>query len=193
MNTTINTLAEKARQGDWNPLLKISREVPGNRWAEKSACSRLGPDDTFFPESEHPWSDPEQVREACADSLAVPLGLCSACPLAVAARCLVEAMRCEDRYGIRGGLLASERERLLSSWKKRVDEKVVEAVLQGVTALLNSAERAAVIARVAEDPDVQPRLAARGLGIPVKYLWQLVREHKQRSSLVVESPALEAA
>ncbi|MET8980932.1 WhiB family transcriptional regulator [Streptomyces sp. NPDC004539] len=182
MNNTIETLVESARQGDWTPLLENAREVQGKNWPEKALCSGLDFEDDFFPESEHPWSDPDQIRESHADSLRLPLALCSACPLSVAARCLVDALRYEDRYGIRAGLLAPEREVLLSLWKTRVNADSVAAVLQGVTTLLNSAERAAVVARVAEDPEINARLAAQGLGIPIKYLWQLVREHKKRSA-----------
>ncbi|MDX3388180.1 WhiB family transcriptional regulator [Streptomyces niveiscabiei] len=182
MNNTINALIESARQGDWTPLLETAREVPGKNWPEKALCSGLDFEDDFFPESEHPWSDPDQIRESHADTLRLPLALCSACPLSVAARCLVDALRYEDRYGIRAGLLAPEREDLLSLWKTRVNAEAVAAVLQGVTTLLNSAERTAVIAQVAEDPEVDAHLAARGLGIPIKYLWQLVREHKKRST-----------
>ncbi|GAA2929370.1 hypothetical protein GCM10010524_66460 [Streptomyces mexicanus] len=92
--------------------------MPGKHWADNARCT--GRDaDLFFPGSDDPWISPEKVRRRQGSSLNRPLNLCAACPLPVASRCLVEALRQDDEYGIRAGLLASERSLLRQAWKQR--------------------------------------------------------------------------
>ncbi|MFC7928734.1 WhiB family transcriptional regulator [Streptomyces cinereoruber] len=181
MNNEIDHLVESGMHGDWDPLLKAAAPVSTATWMATARCA--GQDtEAFFPESEHPWSDPEQVRRTQGISLNRPLNFCADCPLAAKARCLVESLRHGDQYGIRAGLLASERAELLEAWKDRVDETAVSTALRGVPVLLSAAERDTVIAAVAEDANVNPERARQGLGIDRKYLWQLVRGYKQRTA-----------
>ncbi|WP_224059164.1 WhiB family transcriptional regulator [Streptomyces kanamyceticus] len=196
MASSIGVAVQAAREGNWTPLVEAAADAPGKNWAEKAQCSgRMA--DTFFPTAEHPWSDPDQVRHAQGIALNAPLKLCATCPLAVAARCLVESLRSDDEYGIRAGLLASERSELRRSWKQRLDSTAISAALRGVTTLLSAHERQEVVARFAADPMIGADRVARGLGVPSKYLWQLAREHKQRyapaTSPAPTSPASKAA
>ncbi|MEU5545144.1 WhiB family transcriptional regulator [Streptomyces sioyaensis] len=96
----------------------MAKEAPVKHWAESARCA--GRDsELFFPGSDAPWITPEEVQRRQGIFLNRPLSLCADCPLAVAARCLVEALRQNDSYGIRGGLLASERPPLQHAWKQR--------------------------------------------------------------------------
>ncbi|MFE6737562.1 WhiB family transcriptional regulator [Streptomyces tubercidicus] len=118
MALEIEEAAESALHGNWAPLLDAAREAPGKHWAEDARCA--GRDiNLFFPGSDTPWISPDEVRHTYGLLLNRPLNLCADCPLAVAARCLVEALRQDARYGIRGGLLASERSALHHAWKQR--------------------------------------------------------------------------
>ncbi|MFJ8385600.1 WhiB family transcriptional regulator [Streptomyces sp. NPDC094438] len=181
MSTSINAFIEAARHGNWGPLLGAAAEVPGKHWAEDARCS--GQDtDLFTPLSDGPREDPDEVRHFQGTALNRPLNFCASCPLAVAARCLVESLRLDDEYGIRAGLLASERSDLRNSWKLRIDAEAVSAVLRGVPVALSEAEREEVISRFAADPTMNATHVAWGLGIPRKYLWQLAREHNQSSA-----------
>ncbi|MDV5145453.1 WhiB family transcriptional regulator [Streptomyces sp. SBC-4] len=181
MNIEIRRLADAGVAGNWRPLLEAAKNVSSSNWADDARCA--GQElEIFFPDSEHPWSDPDQVREANGIALNRPLNFCADCPFAVQARCLVESLRHDDQYGIRAGMLASEREHLLAAWDKHIDPEAVSSVLRGVPTVLNAAERRAVIARVAENAAPSVEHARRGLGIDRKYLWQLVREHKKSAA-----------
>lgn len=173
-------LIKAARNGEWGPLLRAAALTPGKHWAENSRCSGQDPE-LFTPLSDGPREDPDEVRHFQGITLNRPLNFCASCPLAVAARCLVESLRLDDEYGIRAGLLASERSALRGAWKRRIDAEAVSAVLRGVPTVLNEAEREEVISRFASDPILNATRVAWGLGIPRKYLWQLVREHNQSS------------
>ncbi|MCC3767684.1 WhiB family transcriptional regulator [Streptomyces sp. UNOC14_S4] len=193
----MSRLVKTALNGDWAPLLEAAANMPGKHWAEDARCAdkKIG---AFFPHTDVPWADPDQVRRSQGIALNRPLNLCAACPLATAARCLVESLRHGDEYGIRGGLLASERQNLLRSWNNRIDAESVAAVLRGVPTVLGTREREEVISRFAADPTMDANRVARGLGIPTKYLRQLTREYQQRrrpaaSSSAPSSPLLSAA
>ncbi|MFE0177968.1 WhiB family transcriptional regulator [Streptomyces sp. NPDC059002] len=179
MTPGIEAAVHAALSGDWAPLLEAASETPGKNWAENARCAGQRVE-IFFPDAEEPWSDPDQVRRTQGIALNRPLNLCAACPLAVAARCLIESLRNDEEYGIRAGLLASERSELLSCWKRRVDDTAVSAALRGVTTLLTAREREEVVAQFVADPMLGATRVARGLGISSKYLWQLAREHRQR-------------
>ncbi|MGW8329426.1 WhiB family transcriptional regulator [Streptomyces sp. NPDC055897] len=174
-------MIQAARDGDWRPLLEAAGPESGKHWAEKARCSGQDPE-LFTPLSDGPREDPDEVRQLQGIALNRPLNFCASCPLAVAAQCLVESLRLDDEYGIRAGLLASERSALRDSWKRRIDAEAVSAVLRGVPVVLNEAERGEVISRFAGDPTLNADHVAWGLGIPRKYLWQLVREHNQSSA-----------
>ncbi|MFB6533054.1 WhiB family transcriptional regulator [Streptomyces noursei] len=114
----MKAIVEAARHGDWSPLLDAASGAPGKHWAEDARCA--GRDtNQFFPGSDTPWMSSAEVRRRFGVALNRPLNVCADCPLAVAARCLVEALRQDARYGIRGGLLASDRSALHHAWKQR--------------------------------------------------------------------------
>ncbi|MEU3501698.1 WhiB family transcriptional regulator [Streptomyces hundungensis] len=190
MAAEISDLIKAARDGDWRPLLETAAQASGKHWAENARCSGQDPD-LFTPLSDGPRQDPDEVRHLQGISLNRPLNFCASCPLAVAAQCLVESLRLDDEYGIRAGLLASERAGLRDAWKRRIDRAAVSAVLRGVPMVLSEAEREEVISQFASDPRLSADHVALGLGIPRKYLWQLVREHKQGSTPA--SPAVLSA
>ncbi|MFF3157994.1 WhiB family transcriptional regulator [Streptomyces sp. NPDC057910] len=181
MNSGIRELVEAARDGNWNPLLGAAAQSGGERWAENARCSGQDPE-LFTPLSDGPREDPDEVRQFQGIALNRPLNFCASCPLAVAAQCLVESLRLDDEYGIRAGLLASERLALRNAWKHRIDAEAVSAVLRGVPVVLNEVEREEVISRFAGDPTLNADHVAWGLGIPRKYLWQLARDHNQSSA-----------
>ncbi|MFE7462589.1 MULTISPECIES: WhiB family transcriptional regulator [unclassified Streptomyces] len=179
MSTDISSLIKAAHQGDWSPLLEESRKTPGKHWAEDARCSNQDID-TFVPLGDGPRKDPEAVKSRLGTSLNRPRNLCAACPLPVAARCLVEALRDDDEFGIRAGLLASERAPLRAAWQRRASEAAVEGALQGCTAALSRGERNAVIARFATDPSFDPAAVARGLGVTHEYLLKLARRYRKK-------------
>ncbi|NDZ76964.1 hypothetical protein G3I19_00190 [Streptomyces sp. SID10853] len=179
MSTGITSLTEAAYQGDWAPLLAESRKAPGKHWAEEARCTNQDIN-IFVPLCDGPHEDPEIVKQKLGASLNRPRNLCASCPLAVAARCLVESLRDDDKWGIRAGLLASERSALRTAWQKRVSEEVVQAALRGATGALGKDERDAVIARFAADPSLDPGAVARGLGVTHEYVLKLARRHRQK-------------
>lgn len=197
MNTDIHSLAEAACQGNWSPLLKAAKQAPGKNWAEHARCA--GRDtEMFVPLGDGPHEEPDDVKEKLAKagiSLTRPLSLCASCPLAVAARCLTESLRHDDEFGIRAGLLASERSPLRVAWQQRVDEEAISAALRGSTAALSKGEREAVVARYASDPSSDPAAAARGLGVTREYLRKLAWRHRKRSATKSSSsvPGADAA
>ncbi|MBD0689402.1 WhiB family transcriptional regulator [Streptomyces sp. CBMA123] len=180
MRTTISDLSEAALRGNWGPLLRESEKARGKHWAENARCA--GRDtNLFFPCGDGPHSEPVETVERLGLSLFRPLNLCAACPLATAARCLIESLRDDEWFGIRGGLIASERSALRASWKQRVDEGAVGRALRGSTAALSKAERRAVVARFAEAPTTMDAAAvARGLGITHENLLRLARTYRQK-------------
>ncbi|MFI9327216.1 WhiB family transcriptional regulator [Kitasatospora sp. NPDC052868] len=192
MRTTISDLSEAALRGDWSPLIRESEKAQGKHWAENARCS--GRDtDMFFPCGDSPQSDPIETVERLGLSLIRPLNLCAACPLTTAARCLVESLRNDEEFGIRGGLIASERSALRASWQKRMDTNAVRRALRGSTAALSKAERNEVIARFAADPEMDAAAVARGLGITHDYLLKLARAHRQKRRTQLAPPLFRSA
>ncbi|WP_443047663.1 WhiB family transcriptional regulator [Streptomyces sp. H39-S7] len=179
MSTEISSLIEAALQGNWAPLVKESRKAAGKHWAEDARCSNQEIN-MFVPLWDGPREDPETVKSKLGTSLNRPRNLCASCPLAVAARCLVESLREDDEFGIRAGLLASERSALRAAWQRRANERAVESALQGCTAALSKVERDAVIARFATDSSFDPAAVARGLGVTHEYLLKLARRHRKK-------------
>ncbi|MGX1483129.1 WhiB family redox-sensing transcriptional regulator [Streptomyces griseus] len=178
MSTDIFSLIEAARQGNWLPLMEESKKAPGKHWAESARCGNQDIN-IFVPLADGPREDPELVKTKLGISLNRPRNLCASCPLAVAARCLVESLKDDDEYGIRGGLLASERSELRLAWQDRDIEKAVEGALRGCTAALTKPARDAVIARFATDPSLDAAAVARGLGVTHDYLLKLVRRYRK--------------
>ncbi|MER5968543.1 WhiB family transcriptional regulator [Streptomyces sp. NPDC002055] len=190
MSANIKTLSGAAFQGDWNPLFREAEKARGKHWAEEANCINrdIG---IFFPKGDHPREDPHEVAERLALSIVRPMKLCASCPLPVAARCLVDSIEHDDEWGIRGGLLASERSQLRATWQQRVDDKVVERALRGATAPLSTGEREAVIARFAADSSVLDAAAvARALGVTRDYLFKLAWRARKKSR---PAPAVDAA
>ncbi|MFI0818278.1 WhiB family transcriptional regulator [Streptomyces sp. NPDC021098] len=183
MHTDIYSLIEAAHQGDWSPLLRAAEQVPGKDWAEHARCA--GHDtEMFVPLGDGPHEEPDEVKAKLTKagiSLTRPLSLCASCPSTVAARCLTESLRHDDEFGIRAGLLASERSPLRVAWQQRVDEEAISAALRGSTVALSKGERDAVVARYAADPSSDPAATARGLGVTREYLRKLVWRHRKRS------------
>ncbi|MEV3853081.1 WhiB family transcriptional regulator [Streptomyces sp. NPDC050095] len=180
MSTDIYGLIEAAYQGDWSPLIEESRKAPGKHWAEEARCANQDIN-VFVPLGDGPHEDPDAVKDKLGISLNRPRNFCASCPLAVAARCLVESLKDDDEFGIRAGLLASERSALRAAWQNRAQEEAVQAALQGSTATLSKVERNAVIARFAADPSLEPTAVARGLGVSHEYLLKLARRHRKNS------------
>ncbi|MBT2405563.1 MULTISPECIES: WhiB family transcriptional regulator [unclassified Streptomyces] len=186
MSTEIYSLIKAAYQGDWSPLIEESRKAPGKHWAEEARCANQDID-IFVPLGDGPREDPEIVKDKLGISLNRPRNLCASCPLAVAARCLVESLRDDDEFGIRAGLLASERSTIRTAWQQRANEEAVQGALQGSTAALSKVEREAVIARFAADPS-EPAAVARGLGVTHEYLLKLARRHRKKSQSTPAAP-----
>ncbi len=180
MSTDIHSLIKAAQQGNWSPLIDEANKAPGRHWAEDAKCSDQNVD-IFVPLGDGPREDPEVVKQRLGTSLNRPRNLCASCPLAVAARCLVESLRDDDEFGIRAGLLASERSPLRDAWQQRANESAVESALRGCTATLSKVERNAVIARFATDPSLEPTAVARGLGVTHEYLLKLARRYRKKS------------
>ncbi|MFF4500378.1 WhiB family transcriptional regulator [Streptomyces sp. NPDC001401] len=193
MSTDIYSLIEAAHHGDWSPLREEAKKAPGKHWAEDARCSNQDID-IFMPLGDGPHEDPDFVKHSLGTSLNRPRNLCASCPLAVAARCLVESLRDDDEFGIRAGLLASERSALRAAWQQRVNERAVESALRGCTAALSKVERDAVIARFATDPSLDPAAVARGLGVTREYLLKLARRYRKtyQSSPAAPFPAVNA-
>lgn len=192
MNTEIHSLTEAASRGDWGPLIEAAQKAPGKHWAENAKCAGQGTA-AFVPAGDGPTVDPDLVKKRQGISLNRPLNFCASCPLAVAARCLVESLRHDDEYGIRAGLLASERRELRGAWKRRVDNSAVSAAVRGATSVLSDAEREEVVAAFASDPSLSPEDVARGLGVTHEYLLTLVRRHRKSSGPASHAAAPRAA
>ncbi|MET9142958.1 WhiB family transcriptional regulator [Streptomyces sp. NPDC004042] len=175
------SLVEAARQGDWTPLIEESKRSPGKNWAEEARCANQDID-IFVPPGDGPREDPEIVNNRLGKILNRPRNICASCPLAIAARCLVESLRDDDEFGIRAGLLASERSGLRALWQQRVNETAVQSALQGCTAALSKVERNVVIARFATGTSYEPAVVARGLGVSHEYLLKLARRHRKKSA-----------
>ncbi|MFF5567668.1 WhiB family transcriptional regulator [Streptomyces sp. NPDC012623] len=178
MSTDISSLIEAAQHGNWLPLIEESKKAPGKHWAESARCTNQDIS-IFVPLADGPREDPDSVKAKLGISLNRPRNLCASCPLAVAARCLVESFKNDDEYGIRGGILASERSELRRAWQERDSEKAVEGALRGCTAALTKPARDAVIARFATDPSLDAAAVARGLGVTHEYLLKLARRYRK--------------
>ncbi|MEW2087813.1 WhiB family transcriptional regulator [Streptomyces sp. NPDC006682] len=178
MSTDISGLIEAAHRGNWLPLIEESKKAPGKHWAEYARCANQDIN-LFVPLADGPREEPDTVKAKLGVSLNRPRNLCASCPLAVAARCLVESLKDDDEYGIRGGLLASERAELRRAWQDRDIEKAVEGALRGCTADLTKPARDAVIARFATDPSLDAAAVARGLGVTHEYLLKLARRYRK--------------
>ncbi|MDJ0380799.1 WhiB family transcriptional regulator [Streptomyces sp. G-G2] len=178
MSTDISGLIEAAHRGNWLPLIEESKKAPGKHWAEYARCANQDIN-IFVPLPDGPREEPDAVKAKLGVSLNRPRNLCASCPLAVAARCLVESLKDDDEYGIRGGLLASERAELRRAWQDRDIEKAVEGALRGCTAALTKPARDAVIARFATDPSLDAAAVARGLGVTHEYLLKLARRYRK--------------
>ncbi|MGW2840561.1 WhiB family transcriptional regulator [Streptomyces sp. NPDC001493] len=191
MRTTISDLAGAALRGDWGPLISASEKSQGKHWAENAAC--VGRDTSmFFPSGDGPQSDPEKTAERLGLSLVRPLNLCANCPLTTAARCLIDSIRNDEAFGIRGGLMASERSALRFSWRTRTNEAAIQRALRGSTATLSKAERSEVIARFATDPSIDAAAVARGLGVSHDYLLKLARIYRQKCHAEMAAPPRDA-
>ncbi|MFI6372397.1 WhiB family transcriptional regulator [Streptomyces sp. NPDC050546] len=190
MSTDIRGLIEAAHRGDWSPLIEESKKAPGKHWAEEAKCSNQDID-IFFPPGDGPREDHEIVKNKLGTALNRPRNLCASCPLAVASRCLVESLGDDDEFGIRAGLLASERYTLRAAWQQRLNTESVQRALHGCTAILTEAERKAVIAQFDADPSLEPSAVARGLGVTHEYLLKLARRHRKKyeSSSAAAIPA----
>ncbi|MGW0856142.1 WhiB family transcriptional regulator [Streptomyces sp. NPDC002690] len=194
MRTTISDLAGAALRGDWDPLIWASEKSQGKHWAENAAC--VGRDtNMFFPRGDSPQSDPAEIAERLGLSLVRPLNLCANCPLTTAARCLIDSIRNDETFGIRGGLMASERAALRSLWRQRTNRAAIERALRGSTATLSKAERSEVIARFATDPSIDAAAVARGLGVSHEYLLKLARIYREkcRTEMAAPPPSTDAA
>uniref|UniRef100_A0AAU2VVU8 WhiB family transcriptional regulator n=1 Tax=Streptomyces sp. NBC_00008 TaxID=2903610 RepID=A0AAU2VVU8_9ACTN len=178
MSTDISSLIKAAHQGNWLPLLEESKKAPGKHWAESARCANEDIN-MFVPLADGPREDPDVVKAKLGISLNRPRNFCASCPVAVAARCLVESLKDDDEYGIRGGLLASERSELRRAWQDRDTEKAVEGALRGCTSPLTKPAREAVIARFATDPSLEAAAVARGLGVTHEYLLKLARRYRK--------------
>lgn len=178
MSTDISGLIEAAHRGNWLPLIEESKRAPGKHWAEYARCANQDIN-IFVPLADGPREEPDTVKAKLGVSLNRPRNLCASCPVAVAARCLVESLKDDDEYGIRGGLLASERAELRRAWQDRDIEKAVEGALRGCTAALTKPARDAVIARFATDPALDAAAVARGLGVTHEYLLKLARRYRK--------------
>ncbi|UNZ18168.1 WhiB family transcriptional regulator [Streptomyces sp. 891-h] len=186
MSTDISSLIEAATQGDWSPLLRESEKSPGKHWAEDARCA--GQDvEVFIPPGDGPHGDPQEVKKNIGSALNKPLNLCASCPVAVAARCLVDSLHHDDEFSIRAGLLAAERAELRAAWQQRVNEEAVSGALRGATGTLSAAEREEVVARFVAAPYLRPVTVARGLGVSREYLLKLARRYRKRSAPTSDS------
>ncbi|MFD6417009.1 WhiB family transcriptional regulator [Streptomyces sp. NPDC060194] len=178
MNTDMESLVSAARQGDFTPLIDEAKNAPGKYWAKEARCADQDTE-MFFPSEDSPFLDPQTVKKRLGGFPEGPRGLCRACPVAVAARCLVESLN-DDEFGIRAGLLASERSAMRTAWQQHASNAAVQGALRGGTAVLTKAERDAVIAQFASDASLEAATVARALGVTHEYLLNLVRRHRQR-------------
>ena len=180
MKRSMRGMIQSANTNDWSPLLNAAGKAPGKFWAEDARCSGMDAD-LFVVLADGPLKDPEHVRKARGPVLNIALNACADCPLAVAARCLVEALRDDDEYAIRGGLLASERVQLRRRWQRRNVPDAVEAALRGVAVHLTEHERREVVARYAVSPRTYgAECVARGLGVSRTYLAKLAWRYRQQ-------------
>ncbi|MGW2397130.1 WhiB family transcriptional regulator [Kitasatospora sp. NPDC001664] len=131
-------------------------------WVQRAACAGTGAPDSFYPL-------PDQAEETRAAR-----ALCGSCP--VSDECLTEALETNDRYGIRGGLVESERIVLhrLSTVGRWEEDRVV-AALNGRPVHLSRQEKYSVSV-VAAILDLDLRIWAPVLGIGRKRALTRVRE-----------------
>lgn len=188
---SIKSLASAAQNGNWDPLTTEATKLPGKYWMEGARCIGQNPE-LFMPPQDGPHEDPRDVRRSGGPALDRVLSLCGACPPPVAARCLVDSLQQGDHYGIRGGLLASERRSLRSSWSSRLRDDVVRAVLRGAVVRHSQTERREVIRRFAADTTIEADDVARGLGVSrgllIRLAWQ-ARNSSRRASAPPDADA----
>lgn len=184
MTRQIAPLVASARSGDWNPLVLASLETESRHWTDSAACAGRRTED-FFPDGDAFDRNPTVVKTRAQEAgnlLQRSLNTCARCPLATQARCLLEALEQEAAYGVRAGLLASEREDLHMGWKRRVRDRAVLSALNGVSTSLSQAEFKEAISRFARSQNTyEANRTARGLGISRSYLLQLVRHERKKS------------
>lgn len=179
MLAEIDAIVEAARNGEWSPLLNAAGDTHSKEWAEQAACADEETE-LFFPQGDAPGKSPDVVRGARKGELIRPLLFCSHCPTPVAARCLLEALELDADYGIRAGLLASERTELHHAWNNHVDGDRVSAALRGSTVALTDAEEREIVTKLSNDPSLSRKQAARAMGIKYSYLMQLIRDERKR-------------
>ncbi|MFD0279809.1 WhiB family transcriptional regulator [Kitasatospora sp. NPDC127111] len=131
-------------------------------WVQRAACAGTLAPDRFYPL-------PDQSEETQAAK-----AVCGSCP--VSDECLTEALETNDRYGIRGGLVESERIVLhrLSTVGRWEEERVV-AALNGRPVHLSRQERHSVSV-IAAILDLDLRIWAPVLGIGRKRALTRLRE-----------------
>ncbi|MEU4205332.1 WhiB family transcriptional regulator [Streptomyces sp. NPDC026294] len=181
MLTEIDVIVDAARNGQWSPLLDAAGHAHSKEWAGQAACASEEPEQ-FFPQGDAPGKSPDVVRGARKGELIRPLLLCAHCPTPVAARCLLEALELGSEYGIRAGLLASERTDIHHAWNNRVDAEKISAALRGNTAALSPAEESELVTTLSNDPQLSRKHAARAMGIKYSYLMQLIRDERKRQA-----------
>ncbi|WP_404868445.1 WhiB family transcriptional regulator [Kitasatospora griseola] len=143
-------------------ITSIATRRRDNTWVQRAACAGTGAPDSFYPL-------PNQAEETRAAK-----ALCGSCP--VSDDCLTEALETNDRYGIRGGLVESERIVLhrLSTVGRWEEDRVV-AALNGRPVHLSRQEKHSVCV-VAAILDRDLRIWAPVLGIGRKRALTRVRE-----------------
>ncbi|MCG6497035.1 MULTISPECIES: WhiB family transcriptional regulator [unclassified Kitasatospora] len=142
-------------------ITSIATRRRDNTWVQRAACAGTAAPDCFYPL-------PDQAEETEAAK-----ALCAGCP--VSEECLTEALETNDRYGIRGGLVESERIVLHRLGKVRWEEERVVAALNGRPVSLSPQEKHSVSV-VAAILDLDPRIWAPVLGIGRKRALTRLRE-----------------
>lgn len=94
------TAAQRALQR-WFPTLPDS----GSDWRDQALCAQADPE-LWFPDGDHTISQGQKAK-----------AICRTCP--VQAECLEEALTSGERFGVWGGLTATERNRLRSPARER--------------------------------------------------------------------------
>ncbi|MFI5803376.1 WhiB family transcriptional regulator [Streptomyces sp. NPDC051561] len=170
-------------------MILTALDADSRNWAEDAACTGSKTED-FFPAGDGFDRSPAAVKSRAADEgtpLQRSLNACARCPLATQARCLIEALELGTEYGIRAGLLASEREDLHKGWDQRIREESVSNALSGVPSGLSAAEFKEAISRFANDQSAYDKdQAARGLGLSRKYLLKLARNERRSVATTIE-------
>jgi len=72
-------------------------------WRNDAACRDMPAPDALF----YPWGAESLVRENRAEAYAPGVAFCAGCPVVV--ECLRDALRTNDRFGVRGGTTPDQR------------------------------------------------------------------------------------